>query len=462
MNQNERELILEKIKKYSVKFNPEFKETYIILAAGHGKRIKSNTSKMLHKIWGKTTVERVMEACNTKNSNIIVVVGIKAAEVIEELADYNNLIFAYQEEQKGTGHAVQVALEAAGMDNYEGTVFVLPGDMGLIDTETMQNFAEKFYLSGKDMIVLTGKFSGDHKDNYYGRIVRAKDRIMNVLGIVECKDIISLREEQVIKFDYSGKDFSYTKNELFENREYNSGVYAFRSKHLIRLINEIKNNNSQNELYITDLIYIFNKNGLLVDATMVENEEVIMGFNTKSVLNEMNIIARKNFYEKIKDIVEIEDCTDFYISDNIVDDFIERDKNGEILDIKIGKGVYLSGDIKIESDVKLGRNVKIAGSKINIGTSTKIGNNSIIEGNVSIGENVWIDNNCQLYGEVAKPLIIGENVAIYSNCFVRNSLINSDTTIENSRIENCEAGTKDDKTVIKNVIPKPEGVNYLK
>ena len=97
---------------FSSKLGTTAKEVAIILAAGHGKRIKSQRSKMLHKIWGVPTVQRVYNACvkGIKKVNTIIVVGIKAEDVIQAVGKRDNTSFAFQEKQNGTGHAVQVAL----------------------------------------------------------------------------------------------------------------------------------------------------------------------------------------------------------------------------------------------------------------------------------------------------------------------------------------------------------------
>jgi len=199
--------IFEILENQKEEFNYSIKETAIILAAGHGKRIKSQTSKMLHKIWEKPTVERVVDACKKgiQNVNSIVVVGIKATDVMESIGNRPNTIFAYQEVQNGTGHAVQVAIEKIKKD-YEGTVYILPGDMGLIDAETLSDFKENFTKSNSDMMVLTGLFEGESENNAYGRIVRVKKQDIDgnesgedfgkVIEIIEHKDILNLKDDE--------------------------------------------------------------------------------------------------------------------------------------------------------------------------------------------------------------------------------------------------------------------------
>jgi len=174
MQYNNKRETLKQIKKISSPFNSKSKELAIILAAGHGKRIKSQRSKMLHTIWGIPTVERVQNACASavREINSIIVVGIKAIDVLDVLGKRANTSYAYQEEQNGTGHAVQVALKNVKSFPKDGIVYVLPGDMGLIDEETLQEFRKSFIESQADMIVLTGIFKGESKDNDYGRILR--------------------------------------------------------------------------------------------------------------------------------------------------------------------------------------------------------------------------------------------------------------------------------------------------
>ena len=146
--------IAEKIKGLSTELVEPVKELAIILAAGHGKRLKSEKSKMLHEILGVPTVERVYNACKKgiEKVNTIIVVGIKALDVVEYLGKREKNIYVYQEVQLGTGHAVQVALEGLRNIPDDAIVYVLPGDMGLIDSETLQQLREEFIKSKADMI----------------------------------------------------------------------------------------------------------------------------------------------------------------------------------------------------------------------------------------------------------------------------------------------------------------------
>ena len=296
---NNKTNILNLIKELSSDFNKEINEHAIILAAGHGKRLNSEKSKMLHTIGGIPTVERVLNACTegVKGINTIVVIGIKADDVMRTLGKRINNRYAYQEVQDGTGHAVQIAMEGLKNIPDDAIVYILPGDMGLIDAETIIQFREEFIKSNADMIVLTGLFEGKSEENYYGRIIRVKSENGNVIRIMEHKDILALLDAEAYTVNYNDKEYSYTKKELINNNEYNSGVFAFRYGKLTEMIGELKSDNVQKEIYLTDLISLFNEKGYAVAATSPEKNYVVMGFNTQEVLAEMNEIARK-IYEK--------------------------------------------------------------------------------------------------------------------------------------------------------------------
>jgi len=493
------ENIYELVEKLSSEFNCNNKETAIILAAGHGKRIKSQTSKMLHKIWEVPTVERVYNSCKEgiENLNMIVVVGIKAKDVMEVLGKRENNLFAYQEFQNGTGHAVQVALKKIDAKNFDGIVYVLPGDMGLLDKETMTMFREEFIKSKADMMVLTGIYEGDPKLNSYGRIVRVKENDINgnpagndfgnVIEIIEHKDILRLDENKPYILKFNEKEYSYTKKELIENNEFNSGVYAFDYKKLIELVNKLSSNNAQKEIYITDLIYLFNNQGYTVKAVSPKEQYVLMGFNNKSVLLEMENIARDKAYDKLKDIIEIADPNDFFIHESVIDEILELDKKGIPLDIKIGKGVYIGKGVKlnydltfkknarVESNVIFGKNIQVGENvllscledqQLILGDNAEILWNDIIKGNVKIGENSRIESGVHITGSDEFPTEIGRNVLIKGTSYIFGSQIDDDIIIEHSVLikKKIEKLLRKDGSVIpvRFYLPLPEGADAVK
>jgi bifunctional UDP-N-acetylglucosamine pyrophosphorylase/glucosamine-1-phosphate N-acetyltransferase len=498
MQDNAKEKINHLIKEYSTDINKKVKETAIILAAGHGKRIKSHKSKMLHRIWGVPTVERVYSACTDAidKVNIVVVVGIKAEDVIEVIGKRGSTVFAYQESQNGTGHAVQVALDKLNNSFKDGIVYVMPGDMGLIDKETIVMLREEYLKTKSDMLVLTGLFEGNPLQNLYGRIIRVKefDEAGNqsgndrrkVIEIMEHKDILALDDNKPYRIKYNGRIYSYTKKELIENNEFNSGVYAFDFKKLSSLINSLSSNNVQNEIYITDMISLFNKKGYSVNAISPDKPYVVMGFNNKSVLKEMEDLARNHVYEKLKDIIEINDPDDFFIHDSVVEDIIKMDKQNIPLDITIGKGVYIGKGVKLNYNLTLDKNVYISGN-IHFGQNVEIsqnvhlscfpnqtfiiGNNvqilsgNIIKGNIVIGEGTRIESSVNMTGSDDYPLRIGKRVLIKGTSYVFGSIIEDGIHIEHSVIIKKKVERLEKKTgivqPIRFYLPMPEGIDAI-
>ncbi len=497
MNPNEKKEINNLIKDFSTGFNPKIKEAAVILAAGHGKRIKSQKSKMLHKIWGVPTVERVYNACRNgiNNINVILVVGIKAQDVIQVVGKRNFTGFAYQETQKGTGHAVQVALKKLDK-SFDGNVYVLPGDMGLIDEDTMKRFRDEFIRTKSDMMVLTGIFEGKPEDNAYGRIIRVKESdekgnssgndFGKVIEIRENKDIHSLPIDIPYRVKFNGRTYAYTKEELINNKEFNSGVYAFKYGKLSELVGSISSNNVQNEIYITDLISLFNKKGYAVTAVSPLEQYVVMGFNNKSVLKEMEAVARKKVYEKLKDIIEITDPEDFFIEESVVNEILEMDGENEPLDISIGKGVHIGKGVKLNYNLEIRKNVYVSGSvrfgkdvvvRQNVhlscfpGQSLQIGNNveilsgDIIKGNIIIGDGSMIESSVNMTGSDEYPLRIGKNVLIKGTSYIFGSVVENDVHIEHSVIikKRVDRLVKRDGTIqpVRFYLPMPEGIDAV-
>lgn len=487
------------IKKLSSPFNTRCKELAIILAAGHGKRIKSQRSKMLHTIWGIPTVERVHNACTNavKGINSVVVVGIKALDVLNVLGKKSSTAYAYQEEQNGTGHAVQVALKSVKSFPDDGIVYVLPGDMGLIDAKTLSSFRKSFIDSKADMIVLTGIFNGDPKENNYGRILRVKEFDSRgtqsfgdkgkIIEILEHKDILALPDDEPYEAIYKGSKYSFTKEELISINEYNSGVFAFRYSKLKELIANLKSENVQKEIYLTDLISLFNEKNYSVAAESPEKDYVVMGFNNKSVLKEMEAIARKNVYEKLKDIIEIEDPDDFFIHEKVVENILMADKKYTALDVVIGKGVHIGKDVNLNFNLQLGKNVFVDGKVLfgknvsvsqNVhlscypGQTLKIGNDvqilwgDIIKGNIVIGDGSRIESSVNMTGSDEFPLRIGKNVLIKGTSYIFGSKIADNLLIEHSILVKKKVSAMKDKKgkiqPIRYFVPESEGEEVVK
>jgi bifunctional UDP-N-acetylglucosamine pyrophosphorylase/glucosamine-1-phosphate N-acetyltransferase len=224
----------------------------IILAAGKGKRMKSDLAKVLHPVCGVPMLTYSVAAARAAGAQKIVVVIGHQAERIRELFDKDELIFVEQRALLGTGHAVLQAKEA--FEHYAGSVVILCGDVPLIRTETVRALYDRHRSDDAVLTVLT---TIPAEPAGYGRVVKAKDG--NVLKIVEDKDATP-DEKQI--------------------REINTGIYRAESPNLFDAVSRLDNRNAQKEYYLTDIVETASKKGLRVTSVLADDPEEVMGINT--------------------------------------------------------------------------------------------------------------------------------------------------------------------------------------
>ena len=232
-----------------------------ILAAGKGSRMNSELPKVLHEINNKPILHFVLETSKSLNpEEIILIVGFKKDMVIKSVNKFN-VSFAYQEQQKGTAHAIMQCKE--NLINTSGQTLVLSGDVPFISKSTLKNLIK---IHNKNQS-LGSIISANIKDpSGYGRIIRNNEKFVK---IVEHKDA--------------------NDNELQVN-EINSGIYLFDTKTLIEKINLIKDSNKQNEYYLTDIFEFIDKDKISIYNTQETDE--INGINTIKQLNELTKIKQ--------------------------------------------------------------------------------------------------------------------------------------------------------------------------
>jgi bifunctional UDP-N-acetylglucosamine pyrophosphorylase / glucosamine-1-phosphate N-acetyltransferase len=230
--------------------------TVIVLAAGEGTRMKSATAKVLHQIGGRSMVGHVLTAVQALDPvRIVAVVGHQREQVgphIQELVP--EVILAVQEEQRGTGHAVRIAIEALPATT-AGTVLVAAGDTPLLRGETLRDFAAEHEAAQSAVSVLSGVVQDPHG---YGRIVRNDEG--DVEAIVEEKDATPVQREIA---------------------EISSGILAFDAAFLVEALPRLDNDNAKGEYYLTDIVGLARDAGLAVGAFPIDDVMQTEGVNDR-------------------------------------------------------------------------------------------------------------------------------------------------------------------------------------
>jgi bifunctional UDP-N-acetylglucosamine pyrophosphorylase/glucosamine-1-phosphate N-acetyltransferase len=225
----------------------------VILAAGHGVRMKSATPKVLHKVGGRSMLAHAMAAAaELSPARLAVVIGDHAPDVGEAArAEREGVAVAVQAPPRGTGDAVRKAMPA--LDGFSGVVVVLYADTPLVAAETLRVLIDK--VADGAAVAVLGFTPGD--PGAYGRLKRAADGSLE--AIVEAKD--ASPEELRIGF-------------------VNSGVMAVESGFLARALPRLSDDNAKREYYLTDIVAIARSAGLSCAVAEADEEEVI-GVNSR-------------------------------------------------------------------------------------------------------------------------------------------------------------------------------------
>jgi UDP-N-acetylglucosamine pyrophosphorylase len=236
----------------------------VILAAGKGTRMKSNTAKVLHTISGRPMIQYVVEtAVKIAHSNVIVVIGHQAEEVQKTVLKVADVKFAIQHQQKGTGHAVICALPMLpDICNY---VVILSGDVPLIRPATIQRLIDCHVRNENDVTILAVKFNNPYG---YGRIIQ--NRNGEVERIVE--EVDATAEEKNVNI-------------------INSGIYCIKRSFLGLSLSQIKTNNMQKEIYLTDIVKIARHSGKKTGLVIGSDQNEILGVNTIVDLQRVESLA---------------------------------------------------------------------------------------------------------------------------------------------------------------------------
>jgi bifunctional UDP-N-acetylglucosamine pyrophosphorylase / glucosamine-1-phosphate N-acetyltransferase len=244
----------------------------VILAAGEGKRMKSSRSKLLHEIAGHSMLSYAVTAATTMQpQHIIVVIGHLRDQVAAHLAEIApHVLTAVQEQQLGTGHAVQVALDQ--LADLTGDVIVTMGDVPMLTGETLAALLLQHRASRVAATVLTAQVPDP---TGYGRILRGADGM--VTSIVEHRDADDMEREIT---------------------EINSGIYAFDAAALRSALTELAPSNDQGELYLTDVLAVLREAGKPVGAYVIDDLWQTEGVNDRIQLSRMNAELNRRILQR--------------------------------------------------------------------------------------------------------------------------------------------------------------------
>ncbi len=442
-------------------------KTSLILAAGDGKRMKSQTPKVMHKVCGYPLVKHVFNAVKTVSDDEPIVITGRCGELLHELF-LDEARYAEQTERRGTAHAVMCGQHY--LEGKSGYVTITAGDMPMITGNTFQKLIETAIENEMSACVLTAIV--DNADGY-GRIIRDDEGY--VVGIVEHRD--ATEKQKAI-------------------REINTSIYCFNIEDLLESLKKVDSNNAQGELYLTDTLGILRNEGKKVGACIADDVTEAMGINDRVQLSEAEKMMRKRINENImrqgitlidpestyiEPGVQIGADTVIYAGNVITGNTVIGSNctilpNNQINDTEIGDGCTINNSViscaKIGNETSVGpfayiRPDTVVGNKARIGDFVEIKKSVIGDGTkvshltyvgdaevgkncnmgcgtvfvnydgknkskTVVGDHVFIGCNANLIA----PLNIGDNALIAAGTTVTEDVGDNDLCIARSRQTN--------------------------
>jgi bifunctional UDP-N-acetylglucosamine pyrophosphorylase / glucosamine-1-phosphate N-acetyltransferase len=357
----------------------------VILAAGQGTRMRSDTHKVLHPIASRPLLLHLVDRVDALGADKRVVVVGKGREQVEAAIAGRDVALAVQSEQKGTGHAVQQAQQA--LAGYEGPVIILYGDTPFVETSTLRRMLDRLDGHGGPGIVVLASSPADPLK--YGRIVLGEgDRIAKM---VEYKDATD--EERAVRLC-------------------NSGMMAVRAGDLFRWLDEVGNDNAASEYYLPDIVNIAAAEGR--EAVVIEGDPYeAAGVNSRAELAHLELEWQRRRREHALD----EGAT-----------LIDPESVWFAYDTKLGR------DVTVEPHVVFGPGVAIAdGATIHafshiegatIGAKASIGPFARIRPGTMLAERTKVGNFVEL-----KKASVGEGAKVNHLSYIGDASIGAGANI---------------------------------
>jgi len=373
-----------------------------VLAAGMGKRMRSNLPKVLHKVLGRAMIDHILQTVELLRPKAIAVVTGHASEMVREhVGQPANLEWVIQDKQLGTGHAVKQC-EQVIRDVRD--VLIVCGDTPLLQVETLAKLVAEHRQSGSDVTVLTANPLNPFG---YGRIIR--DDNGHVTSIVEEKDATAAQRRI---------------------SEVSSGIYCVRYEVLFELLHAIGNRNTTGEYYLPDIVPLALNAGQSVAAVMMDDADEMLGVNDRVHLAYVEDLMQKRIIEDWQRRgVTVEKPDTVRIEAGV--------KIG--IDTVIQAGCYLIGATQIGDECRIGPNAVLVNAwlddRVNVyafshihgasvGSDTLVGPYARLRPEARIDEHVHIGN----FVEVKKS-VVGEGSKVNHLSYIGDTNIGSNCNI---------------------------------
>jgi len=353
----------------------------IILAAGQGKRMKSQTSKVLHKVGNKYLLQHVVDVAKNHVEKMNIIVGHNSQSVKSAITG-SKINWVLQEKQLGTGHAVKQAIPFIEENSI---CLILYADVPLLQSKTIEELLKKARTTGFSLlsVVLNDPFG-------YGRIIRDTNGLIK--SIVEQKDA----SETDLKI-----------------KEINTGIMALKGSLLKKYLNELKTNNAQGEFYLTDIVEIAVKDNVNIASFICESADEVMGINDKKQLSQA------------ERLYQMKQAENFMSSGLTLMDPSRFDCRGNV---KFGDDCTIDINVVFEGDNVLGNNVLISPNCII--KDSKIGDNAVILPN-SIIENSTIGSSTSIgpFARIRPDTTIGNHSKVGNFVEIKKSSVSNNSKI---------------------------------
>jgi len=353
----------------------------IILAAGQGKRMKSQTSKVLHKVGNQYLLQHVVDVAKNHVEKMNIIVGHNSQSVKSAITE-SKINWVLQEKQLGTGHAVKQAIPFIEENSI---CLILYADVPLLQSKTIEELLKKARTNGFSLlsVVLNDPFG-------YGRIIRDTNGLIK--SIVEQKDA----SETDLKI-----------------KEINTGIMALKGSLLKKYLNELKTNNAQGEFYLTDIVEIAVKDNVNIASFICESADEVMGINDKKQLSQA------------ERLYQMKQAENFMSSGLTLMDPSRFDCRGNL---KFGDDCTIDINVVFEGDNVLGNNVLISPNCII--KDSKIGDNAVILPN-SIIENSTIGSSTTIgpFARIRPDTTIGNHSKVGNFVEIKKSSVSNNSKI---------------------------------